>query len=193
MESKQYFGTKEFAYKISGMVMELTSSVEGMINSIIANYFCKEQTKILDFVGFIQQSSFEHRINYLQIIIEEMKITILQDNFDFKYLEKNTNKKADTLIDGIKALKLLRNKFAHSSIQPVQSETNKVFCLQEFKPRSNRLNKNDYPIFDTLEKFSQEDFNNLSKDINLINISLYNAYFKIIPLQRKAALDSSNK
>lgn len=166
----QYDEINNFGYKASGLIIEAGSLFEININHAIALYFCNDDNKLDDCMGFVQESSFKHRLNYYKAIIEMLDRPLLSKPLRFQYLQKNERHKAKTIIEALDSFNALRNKFAHNTITPLihKSKEELIFNLEEFKPRNNKGNKKEHPVNVTVNDFSESHLLSLQMDIYLI-------------------------
>ena len=191
----------DYANKVTGIIVETGSIIEAMINNIISYYLCKhgnvkksenaenDNRKIDGCIGFVQETSFIHRINYLTLILKELdkehQTVFSTKEYEFKYLFKLTKNKEKIyklkLVEVIDLLRALRNIFAHCikfEIETIEGEKH-AFCLQEFRPISSNSNIKQNPINDTIERFSNNDFDNLSMDMRGITTQLTQIYIRV--------------
>lgn len=182
MTNEEFEEINNYAHKTSGLIIETGAILETFINTAIAYYFCNDDNKVDDFNAFIQEVSIQQRILYYKIVLSELDQQQLTKPLKFQFLETSKDVKAKNIIEGIKAFNTLRNKFAHSMVEPVQKDISKnelIFCLMEFKPRTNNGLKSETPLNKILEKFSNLDFELLKSDFLVMRNIMSNFHYKI--------------
>ena len=180
MENDEYFEINEYAHRTAGILIETYSTIEMFMSITIANYFCKDPVKVDYLVGFIQEAAFANRISHLKMVLKETDRELLNKQYEFIYLEKD-NIKVKTIVDAIEAFNSLRNKFAHSTIDPIEKRTGNelVFKLQKFKTITKGGSRIEQPMVDTLSSFSTKDFDALSSDVKILHNTMIEIFYRV--------------
>ncbi len=168
---------------VSGTVSEAYSIMEALVNSAVAYYYCNDDNKIDEFVGFVQEHKFQFKLTYLRTIATDLDLKETDENkkilkeVSFSYLHKNNKATSDKVLatDLLKALDYfshLRNSFAHGVIKPIsiQKPNGKIngfsFSVKDFKPISNSgAKKGPESIYDRIDEFTETDLKNLESDM----------------------------